>query len=59
MRNIKDLIAKKAKPPGPQKVSDDEFTHAMYLEDLARLRDFSPPASRMMWPSPIGPRWKN
>lgn len=37
----------------------DEFTMQRYREDLARFRDFSPPASKMIWPSPIGPRWKN
>jgi hypothetical protein len=59
MRDIRDLVKRREKPDPPKVPTDDEVTRAMYLEDLARMRDFSPPATRMIWPSAIGPRWKN
>lgn len=40
-------------------ISADEFTQAEYLADIARFRDFRPEAERMLWPSPVKPRWRN
>lgn len=46
-------------PEDQQRRSDEAVTREAYLADLARMRDFSPPASRILWPTPIQPRWRN
>lgn len=45
--------------PAKVEVSADEYTRQAYLEDVARLRDFTPDEDKMLWPKPIGPKWKN
>ena len=56
MRDITDLLKQKA----PAIVlTDAELTQQAYHADLERFRDFRPDADRMLWPAPIGPRWKN
>jgi DNA primase len=56
VRNIDELIKKKqpvkAKTP-------DEINREQYLADLARMKDFSPEAHRILFPKPIAPRWRN
>ena len=56
VRDITDLLKQKA----PAIVlTDAELTQQAYHADLERFRDFRPDADRMLWPAPIGPRWKN
>lgn len=57
-RDISSLIKQGPKPPAPA-IPDDELTRRQYLADVARLRDFTPDEDKMLWPKPIGPKWKN
>lgn len=56
-RDISKLIKQgpKVTPPMP----DDEFTRQAYLEDIARMRDFTPEENKRMWAKGIEPKWKN
>ena len=56
--DINELLGGSTEPARVE-VSADEFTRAEYLADIARFRDFRPEAERMMWPSPVKPRWRN
>ena len=58
MRDISDLV-KRQQGPAKKPETADELTRRMYLEDVARMRDFRPDEERMRWPSPIGPKWRN
>ena len=57
----RDISGLTKKPGGKvvEQLSADEFTRRQYLEDIARMRDFTPPEDKMLWPEPIGPKWKN
>ena len=57
MRDISDLLKKQQKPD--TEITDEELARQQYLADIARMRDFRTDAERMVWPKPIGPRWKN
>lgn len=58
MRDISDLVKKQKDVPRKDE-TNEEMTRRLYLEDVARMRDFRPDEERMRWPSPIRPRWKN
>ena len=34
----------------------DDYTRRAYLADLERFKDFTP---QIVFPAPIGPRWRN
>jgi len=54
-RDITELIEKE-KPA--EQMTPEEFAKAEYEAELARMRDFTPDAERILWPDPIAPRWK-
>jgi hypothetical protein len=58
MRDISELVDKQKTPPVKEETLE-EMNRRLYLEDIAKMRDFSPPESHMLWPSPVGPKWKN
>lgn len=59
MRDISELIKKQESPPPPENMSAEDFTHQEYLNDIARMRDFTPEEERIRWPTPVKPLWKN
>jgi hypothetical protein len=59
-RDISELVnQQQGKPESEKQETPEELNRRMYLEDLARFRDFTPEAERILWPTPIGPHWKN
>lgn len=59
MRDISELVGRQATPPPVEKLSDEDRAYQAYLEDLARFQDFEPEENKILWPSPVEPRWKN
>ena len=58
MRDISELVKRQQKPPDKAETLE-EMNWRLYLEDVARMRDFTPEAERLAFPNPIRPKWRN
>jgi len=54
-KSIDDLLHTDTKEKEPEV----DITYQVYLDEIAAMRDFTPPEDSIRWPKPIGPLWKN